>query len=172
MLTSLYAKLAGFVLVLAALAGLFLWGHHVGAAGVQAKWDKAKLAQAVVVEKAQADNAAQATKWINSFSAIGAQYEATTHAQFRSMGDQVAAGVASGAVRLRGSDTGACRGLVPAATARSRAADAAATQALADRVQAAIAAVRAGDAADRREAHLDAQVIGLQGVLKAERNLP
>lgn len=37
MLSSLYAKLAGLALVLAALGGLFLWGHHAGAAAQAAK---------------------------------------------------------------------------------------------------------------------------------------
>jgi hypothetical protein len=58
---------------------------------------------------------------------------------------------------------------VSEASARSRAADAASTQALTDRVTAAIEIVSIGDAADARERQLSAQIVALQEVLKAER---
>lgn len=44
-LASIYAKLIGLALILLCLLALFLWGHHVGAAGVQARWDAAKAVQ-------------------------------------------------------------------------------------------------------------------------------
>jgi hypothetical protein len=156
------------VALLVALGGSWVWGHHVGAAGVQARWDAAKTDQAQVVAHAETHNAAQSTAWINQFSAINAKYEADSHAQAPAIAETVAAGVAAGTLRLR-DGTHVCPGAVSAATARSRAADAAATQALADRTQTAIAAVRAGDEADRRESRLDAQVMALQAVLRAER---
>jgi len=167
---------AALGLVLALLVGGWYYGHcryDAGAASVRAQWDAAKVAQSAVVAGAQADNAAQSTTWINQFAAAGAAYEATTHAQAPAVADSVAAGVRDGTVRLRGE--GECpavrAGAVSAATARSRAADAAATQALVDRVQAAVAAVRAGDEADARERQLDAQVVGLQEILSAERSI-
>ncbi len=170
MFAGLYAKLIGAFMAMTLLAGLFLWGHCVGAGGVQAKWDAAKLAQstAVVIAQSAADTKydVQQTK----FSALGATYEATTHAQVPAVADSIAAGITGGTVQLRDKPA-LCptRGTVSAATASSRAADAAATQALADRVANSIAAVRAGDAADARERQLDAQVIGLQAILAAER---
>lgn len=173
MLTGLYAKLIAAAAVLALLAGGLLWfGAHeraIGAAGVQARWDEAKSVQAQAVAKAEADATNRVTTMRNQFDALSAKYEAATHAQAPSIADSIAAGVRDGSVRLR--DAGVCAGgdQVSAATARSRAADAAATQALADRTTAAIAAIRAGDEADARERQLGAQVIGLQGVLRAER---
>lgn len=169
MLSSLYAKLIAVGAVLALLAGGLLWfGAHergIGAAGVQAKWDSA-------VAAAQATSAAQTLDWTKQFSAIGAQYEANSHVQSPSIADAVAADVHAGTVRLRDESAQSCAGSVPAAAARSRAADAAATQALADRVQAAIRIVRIGDEADARERQLDAQVTALQAVLNAERSKP
>ena len=153
------------------LGGAWLWGHHVGATGVQTQWDAAKASQAAVAAQAEARNTTQALAWVNQFSAIGAKYEANSHAQAPAVADSVAAGVVDGTLRLRGE--GECpavrTGAMPTATVRSRAADAAATQALADRVQTAIAAVRAGDEADARERQLGEQVRALQGVLRAER---
>lgn len=173
MLATLQAKLIAVAAVLTLLAGGLLWfGAHergIGAAAVQARWDEAKSVQAQAVAKAEADATNRITTMRNQFDALSAKYEAATHAQAPSIADSVAAGVRDGTVRLR--DAGVCPGgdQVHAVTARSRAADAAATQALADRVQAAIAAVRAGDEADARERLLGAQVIALQAVLKAER---
>lgn len=170
MIATLQARLIALGILLGGLLATFLWGHHVGARAVQTRWDAAKVAQAKVVAQASAHNAAQALTWIDQFRAIGATYEAASHAHAPTVADSVAAGIAGRSLRLR--DAAACPGTVPAATVRSRAADAAATQALADRVQAAIAAVRAGDTADARERQLGAQVTGLQAILRAERAAP
>lgn len=170
MLASLYAKLAAAALLLAFLVGLFLWGHHSGAAGVQAKWDAAKVVQQIAVAKAHADNDLHTEIMRNSYNALSAKYEAVLHAQVPAVADSVAAGVTAGALRLR-DNAAACPGAVPEATARSRLVDAAATQALSDRVAAAIRIIRIGDAADKRERQLGAQVIALQAVLTAERQV-
>lgn len=165
-------KLYGALAALLLMCGGFWYAHHAGyesgRAAVQAQWDTAKAAQAKVVGQAETHNAAQATAWINQFSTINAKYEADSHAQAPAIAETVAAGVADGTLRLR-DGTDVCPGDVSAATARSRAADAVATQALSDRVATAVEIVRIGDAADARERELDAQVIGLQAVLKAER---
>lgn len=169
MLGSLYAKLIAVGAVLALLAGGLLWfGAHergIGAAGVQAKWDSA-------VAAAQATSAAQTLDWTKQFSAIGAQYEANSHVQSPSIADAVAADVRAGTVRLRDEPAQSCAGSVPAATARSRAADAAAAAAATQRLADSVAAVRVGDAADAREQQLREQVIALQAVLNAERSKP
>lgn len=161
-------------LLVAAIGGVLYYGgtrYDAGAASVQAKWDKAKLAQADVVVRQQARNLLQAENWADQFGAIGKRYEDQTHVQAPFLADAVAADVRSGAVRLRDvAPAATCtRGLSEAA-ARSRAADAAATAALAQRVQDSIAAVRAGDEADARERQLDEQVKGLQDIIKAERH--
>lgn len=174
MLSSLYAKLIAAAAVLALLAGGLLWfGSHergIGAAGVQAKWDEAKLAQASVVANARAANAAQALDWTKQFSAIDSHYEAASHAQIPAIADSVAAGVHDGSVRLRdGSGCPVRPDTVPAATARARVADAAAAAAATQRLADSVAAVRVGDAADAREHQLGQQVIALQAVLTAER---
>jgi hypothetical protein len=170
MITSLYAKLIGAGLLLAALAGLYAYGHHQGAASVQAKWNAALATQAVV--DAKASEAARATEHAqaNDFADISADYlKESTHA-YPSLADGLPAAVDAGAVQLRDAcPAPVARGGVPDATAASRAADAAATQALADRVAHSIAAVRAGDDADARERQLGAQVIALQAALAAER---
>jgi len=169
MLAGLYAKLAAIAFAALILLGLFLWGHHAGASNVQAKWNASNLAQARAIADAQLQADVEAETMRNSFNALSSSYEAAVHAKHPTVADSVAAGVDTGTVQLRDAAMCAGGGSVSAATARSRAADAAATQALADRVQAAIAAVRAGDEADARERQLGAQVIGLQGVLAAER---
>jgi hypothetical protein len=169
MLAGMYAKVIGVAALLLILLGLFLWGHHAGAASVQAKWDAAKVAQQIAVAKAQAHVDVEAETMRNSFNALSASYEAAVHAKHPAVADSVAAGVDAGTFQLRDDCQATARAGVSEATARSRAADAAATQAIADRVQAAIAAVRAGDEADRQNAQLRAQVIGLQDVLAAER---
>ena len=169
MLGTLYAKLIGAGLLLAFLGGLFLWGHHIGASSVQAKWNAAQIVQKAAVAEAQMHADAEATAMRDNFNALSAKYEKAVNAQVPAIADSVATGVTGGSLRLRDAAVCPSGGNVTAATARSRALDAAATQALADRVANSIAAVRAGDAADARERQLDAQVIGLQGVLNAER---
>jgi len=173
MLATIESKLIAAAVLLLALATAVIWfaGHErsIGAAGVQAKWDAAKASQSVLAVNASESARATENRQVNDFAGIASGYlQATTHA-YPSLADALPAAVAGGIVQLR-DDCPATPGRgVPEATARSRAADAAATQALADRVQAAIAAVRAGDEADARERQLGAQVIGLQDVLAAER---
>ncbi|NII73922.1 hypothetical protein FHW84_002495 [Dyella sp. SG562] len=174
MLASLEAKLIAIGLVLAALAGGFIWYGHTryeaGAASVQAKWDIDKSAQDEAVGKASAASVARFNSLTSQFNQLSAKYEEMTHDPMPAVADSVSAGVRNGTLGLRGEvECPVHSGTVDAATARSRAADAAATQALADRVQAAIAAVRAGDEADQRERQLGQQVVALQGILRAER---
>jgi hypothetical protein len=169
MMASIYMKLAGAGLILVLLGSLFLWSDHHGAARVQAKWDAAKVVQQAAVAKAQADNDLHAEIMRNSYNALNAHYEAILHEKVPAVADTVAAGVTSGIFRLRDNPVCPSSSNVTAATARSRAADAAATQALADRVANSITAVRVGDAADARERQLDAKVTALQGILIAER---
>lgn len=104
-----------------------------------------------------------------AFDAITTDYiQATTHAH-PSLAGALPAAIAAGTVRLQNDCPETHSSSLSEAAARSRAADAAATQALANRVQAAIAAVQAGDEADARERQLGAQIRGLQAVLRAER---
>jgi hypothetical protein len=171
LLGSIYAKLAGALLVLAALLALFLWGHHVGAAGVQTKWDVAKSQQAAVAVNQRAVSAQQTLDWAQQFQGIAAHYETTAHENAPSVADAAAGAVRAGTLRLPAGPAPACptSGAVSRATVAARVADAAATQALADRLNAAIAALRAGDAADARERQLGQQVTALQALLRAER---
>lgn len=174
MFESLAAKLTAMGIALALLVGAVLWYGHVryeaGAASVQVQWDADKGKQDEAVAKASAASVVRFNDLTNKFSALASQYEDMTHDQ-PNLADSVAAGVRNGTLGLRGEVECPVRpGAVDAATARSRAADAAATQALADRVQASIAAVRAGDEADQRERQLGSQVVALQGILWAERN--
>lgn len=166
---NLYGKLIGLGLLLAALAGVYATGHHQGAAVVQAQWAAAKGRQAAVA--AQASEAARATEqhWSSDFAAILSTYQQATDHAYPSLADALPAAVAAGTVRLRNACPAPAGSGMSDIAARSRAADAAATQALADRTAAAIAAVRAGGAADAREFQLRAQVTGLQAVLTAER---
>lgn len=172
MFTGLYARLIAFAaLALLVVAGVGYYGHtryRAGQTAVQAKWDASQVAQQQAVAKAQAQNDIVSAAMRDEFNALSAKYEAAIHAQVPAVADSVSAGVSAGTIRLRDS-AASCPGVVSDATTRSRAADAAATQAIADRVQAAITAVRAGDEADARERQLGAQVIGLQAVLAAER---
>ena len=168
MLTGLYAKLIGLGLTLAALAGLFLWGHHAGAASVQARWDAAKVAQGAAVDRQAAKSAVQTLDWAHQFQTINSHYEGSAHEPTPAVADSVASAAAAGTVRLR-DDANRCTGPVSVTAARSRAADAAATQSLADRTAAAIQIVRIGDAADARERQLGEQVKALQAIVRAER---
>lgn len=172
-MTSLKARLiaaASLAVLIGTLLVLFAMHERaIGAAGVQAKWGAAKAEQAAVVAKAQAAATRRVMDLQHQFDALSAKYETATHVHAPQIADTVAAGLADGTVRLRDDQRAACAGTVPATTARSRAADAAATQALADRTAAAIRIIRIGDAADARERQLGEQVIALQGVLRAER---
>lgn len=170
MLTGLYTKLIGLGLILAALAGLFLWGHHVGAANVQTRWDAAKTAQIAAVDRQAAVSVLQSATWLHQFDTIATHYEASAHETAPAVADSVSAAVRAGTLRLSGERASdRCLGQVSDITARSRAIDAAATQALADRTAAAIRIIRIGDAADARERQLREQLTALQDVLRAER---
>lgn len=163
-------------IALAVLLALGFWGYghtryNAGEAVVQAKWDKANASQNVTAVKASETARAAENSQATDFAGIANTYlQATTHA-YPSIADALPAAVDAGTVRLRHDcpAAAAAGGGRAAATAGSRAADAARTQALADRVQAAIAAVRAGDEADTRERLLGAQVTALQALLSAER---
>lgn len=168
MLTGLYAKLIGLGLTLAALAGLFLWGHHAGAASVQARWDAAKAAQAAAVARQAAASATQTQSWNQQFAATAAHFEAVTHEPTPAVADSVAAAAAAGTVQLR-DRADRCPGQVSGAAARSRAADAAATAALAQRTAAAIRIIRIGDSADKREADFRSLIEAQRALLRAER---
>lgn len=170
MLTGLYAKLIGLGLILAALAGIFTWGHHTGAVSVQTRWDAAKTAQIAAVNRQAAVSVLQSATWLHQFDTIATHYEASAHETAPAVADSVSAAVRAGTLRLSGERASdRCLGQVSDAAAHSRAADAAATAALAQRVADSIAAVRVGDAADARERQLREQVSALQDVLRAER---
>lgn len=169
MMASIYAKLIGAGIIVAFCLGLFLYGHHVGTDSVKAKWNAQKLVDAAAVAKVEAANAITAKSHQDQFNALEAKYEQSQKVVFPSVADVVSSGVAGGTLRLRDSTVCPSSGNVTATTAASRAADAAATAAIAQRVTDSISAIRVGDAADKREAVLDAQIIGLQGLLQAER---
>ena len=174
MITSVYAKLIAAAIVLAVLAAAGFYLHHSGyesgKATVQAKWDAEKLRQANVAIEATAAARAHENAQAVSFSGIESNFlQATTHA-YPSLAGALPAAVAAGTVKLRDAcpvTPTSCG--VSEATARSRALDAAATQAVADRTQNAIAVVRLSDASDARERVLDAQIVSLQAILVAER---
>lgn len=151
------------------LVAAFLAGGHVRATRDAATLANYKATAAQSAVKAQAQFQADHTAMETKFNALSAKYEASVNAKPPAVADAVSAGVIAGTLRLRDADVCTASNQAAAATARSRAADAAATQALADRVANSIAAVRTGDAADKREHDLGDQVIGLQGILKAER---
>jgi hypothetical protein len=164
---TLYVKLAAVALMLAMCSGLYLTGHHMGASAVQAKWDAQKKLDAVAVAKVEGASQQHTKDTEATFGDILNNYLATYHEMHPPVADSVSAGVSDGSLKLR--DNPVCSGERSALTASSRALDAAYTQALADRISHSIAAVRSGDLADERERQLDAQVKGLQDVLKAER---
>lgn len=166
-MTTIQIKLIAFLVLLVTLAGGLTWfGAHeraIGAAGVQAKWDTA-------ITTAQVKSAKQTLDWTHQFSTIATHYQERTHAQAPSIADTVAADVHAGTVRLRDEPPQACPGRVSDASARSRAADAAATAALAQRVEDSIDAVRVGEAADKREADFRALIEAQRAILRAERS--
>jgi hypothetical protein len=136
---------------------------------VQAKWDVANAKQSIIAVKASEAARAIENHQANDFTGIATNYlQATNHA-YPSLADALPAAVSFGTVQLRDHCPAARSVGVSEAAARSRAADAAATQALTDRVTAAIEIVSIGDAADARERQLSAQIVALQEVLKAER---
>ena len=171
--TALWASFKLYIIaaMVAVLIGVTIWfgahERHIGETKVQAKWDVAKAAQVslaeVAVEKSLATNQKQAT----SFAGIESNYiEVTTHAPTPF---DLPAALAAGNLQLRDRCPVARSSGVPEATARARAADAAAAASATQRLTDSVAAVRAADASDARERVLSAQVIALQDVLRAER---
>lgn len=169
LLTGLYAKLAGVLLVLAALAALFMWGHHEGALSVQTRWDAAKAVQTAAAAEQALQTRATEDNQRNAFNALAAKYEEAIHAPQPSFAEHLAPAVAAGTVRLRDESAAVCSGQMPVVAARARIADAATASAATQRLADSIAAVRAGDEADQREHVLDQQIIALQALLEAER---
>ena len=172
-MSTLEFRIVAWLAVLALLASALLWAHHKGAADVQAQWDAAKAVQAAQAAVAEQQKQAADDTQREAFNALAAKYEAATHAQTPTVADPTAVAVNGGALRLRDEVEPAAVCARPAdmsdITARSRALDAAATQALADRTANSIAAVRAGDDADRRERQLGEQITILQALLRSER---
>jgi hypothetical protein len=143
------------------LGGWYLhhrWFHD----GYQAK--AAEVAKQDAKAKADADKRETAMR--DAYNALANRYE-QDKADAQATHDRDVAALHAGTLKLQ--DRWTCPG-VSAATAASRERDAAATQALADRTQAAIEIVSIGYDADKREADLDAQVKALQGILQADRN--
>jgi hypothetical protein len=173
MFGTIESKLIATAVLVIALASAVIWfGSHerdVGAAGVQSKWDTANASQTVVAVAASESARATENRQANDFAGIASGYlQATTHA-YPSLADALPAAVAAGTVRLRDTCRAPGSSGMSEATARSRALDAASTQALADRVAAAVEIVRIGDAGDARELQLGAKVTALQALLVAER---
>lgn len=166
----IYAAVA-FVLGLA--GAVCWWGaheYHAGAASVQAKWDAASVAAA----QQQAKNIAQAkaTEEQQSSAFVGIDSDFQKAIAHVSTPDPSIAGLLSGAVSLQ--PIWQCPSAQPStgvskAAAASMGRDAAATQALADRVQSAARVIGYADDADTRERILDAQLIAAQRLLQAER---
>lgn len=170
LLAGIYGKLAGLALILLLFLGLFMWGHHVGAAAVQAKWDLATAQQTQLALKSSESARATEHTQAQAFAGIESTYLQISSHVYPSIADSLPAAVAAGTVRLRNACPAAGSSDVPSTATRARELDAAATQALADRTQAAIFAVSAGDAADKREADFRALIVSLRALLSAERN--
>ena len=169
MILTLEEKLLSLLAVILFGAAAFLYGMHVGAVHKQEKWDAANARQTLVVLAQATATKAHDDKQAVTFNQIDRNYlEANAH-EYPSLAPGLPAALAGGTLQLRDACPAPDPGRVSAATARSRAADAAATQALADRVKDSIAAVQAGDEADARERELDNRINALQAVLTAER---
>lgn len=67
MSASLYGRLIGVGLLLAALAGLYGWGHHRGASSVQARWDAQRIAQQVALAASQAKAASVTERVVTKY---------------------------------------------------------------------------------------------------------
>jgi hypothetical protein len=147
------------------LGGWYLhhrWFHD----GYQAK--SAEVAVQDAKAKVEADKRETAMR--DAYNALASKYE-QDKADAQATHDRDVAALHAGTLKLQ--DRWTCPG-VPAATARSRELDAAATQALAHRAAVEAGAVRIvtiGYDADKREADLDAQVTALQGILRADREM-
>jgi hypothetical protein len=155
----LYAAL----LAILAAGGLYLH-HRWYDDGYQAK--SAEVATQDAKAKVAADKRESAMR--DAYNALANRYE-QYKADAQATHDSDVAALHAGTLKLQ--DRWTCPG-VPAATARSRELDAAATQALAHRAAVEAGAVRIvtiGYDADKREADLRAQVTALQGVVRADR---
>jgi hypothetical protein len=146
------------------------WGHS-GKVALEAKYNLQVQVDKAAAAKVVADNKLKTDDLKKQVADANAKYEAIRDAQTPSISDSISASMSSGALKLRNTAAETCPsgGSVSAATARSRVLDAAATQALADGVANQIAAVRVGDAGDKRERELDAKITALQDVINAER---
>jgi hypothetical protein len=144
------------------LGGWYLhhrWFHD----GYQAK--SAEVAVQDAKAKVEADKRETAMR--DAYNALASKYE-QDKADAQATHDRDVAALHAGTLKLQ--DRWTCPGVSgPSIASRER--DAAATQALADRTQAAIEIVSIGYDADKREADLDAQVRALQGILQADREL-
>lgn len=131
--------------------------------------DDGKVTAARVQTKNAEDKAALQVK----YDSLEQNYETLLHQQGPSIATATSTAVAAGSLILRDAGTQTCprRGTGDSATAAARAADAAATQALADRTKAAIEIISIGDEADKREHDLDAQIVGLQAIVMADRQI-
>src|SRR6185437_9441703 len=146
------------------------WGHS-GKVALEAKYNLQVQVDKAAAAKVVADNKLKTDDLKKQVADANAKYEAIRDAQTPSVSDSISASMSAGALKLRNTAAETCPSgsAGSAATVASRAADAAATQALADRVQTAIAVVRVGDEADKREQLLDAKITALQDVINAER---
>jgi len=146
------------------------WGHS-GKVALEAKYNLQVQVDKAAAAKVVADNKLKTDDLKKQVADANAKYEAIRDAQTPSVSDSISASMSAGALKLRNTAAETCPSgsAGSAATVASRAADAAATQALEDRVQTAIAVVRVGDEADKREQLLDAKITALQDVINAER---
>jgi membrane protein involved in colicin uptake len=162
--------LAGIVCAALYSGGMVYLGYtegHKGVAQIQSAWDAQKKVDVAAAKEAKLHSDAETDAMRRNYNLISGKYDRLLNAQLPSIADTIPASLSAGTLQLRyettcpanHSDAGA------KATAASRARDAAATQALADRVAASIAAVRVGDASDARERQLDAQIDALQEVV-------
>lgn len=168
-------------LILVGILAAALWTAASVYAGY--RWESANDAQTlsdwkqqvdngkVTAAKVQAQNAKDKAALQSKYDSVEQNYELLLQQQGPSIATATSTAVASGTLVLRDAGTQTCPSSNQGsdATAASRAADAAATQALADRVTTAIQIVRIGDAADTRERQLDAQIVGLQAIINADR---
>ena len=144
----------------------YRWGHS-DAQAIQAAWDKERTAGQIAAAKTEASNTIKTAALQGKFDKLQEKYNELLSTPPPSVSVATSASITAGTLKLRNEPTCPRSDAGANDTARSRAADAAATQALADRVSNSIAAVRVGDAATKREHDLDAQIIGLQQTVVA-----
>lgn len=177
-MTTLWASfkiyiIAGAVAIL--LAGIVWFGAHeraIGAAGVQAKWDKATAAQSLLATAASESARTVERNHATYFADIDKTYLETTTHEYPTIAAGLPAAIAAHTLKLRDNCTTLPSRDVSRATTSSRELDEAYTSALSKRAEAEARAIRIvgiGDEADSRERVLGAQVTALQDVLRAER---